>query len=367
MSGFTRDTYYYGDKLVYEALHAKWGRYHGTHCRCGQDWITAHGEPAGFTVVRSGNGFTALTGPGLTEHVDENALTANALWQAVTGKPGTQDWHEQVRVVDRSPEAQAAQKASSDAYYAKLRERSAAAKVEPATAKQIKYLEALAAKTNPERFDTEFAKAVKGTDISPRGEAETTGRAVRRLTRASAANSSPHSRATPEPHPSLSKLKLRIQNGQVPREKNRYTAGRLNTDLRHIVRNLIDHAPRPLDEPPIADPDLAALDALASIAHAVDSMIDRHIVSARRRERIRRDWTIKPGRPVPWNQIGQALGLTGQAVGKSARTHHLPITPLTPERLARLLDEGRRLGDELRGRRSPLNTTSKITEGDFES
>ena len=186
MSGFTRDTYHYGDKLVYEALHSKWDRYHGTHCRCGQDWITAHAEPAGFTVVRSGSGFTALTGPGLTEGVDESTLTANALWEAVTGKPGTQDWHEQVHVIDRSPEAQAAQKASSDTYYAKLRERSAAAKVEPATAKQIKYLEALAAKTDPERFDTEFAKAVKGTDINPRGEAETPGRAVRRLTRASA-------------------------------------------------------------------------------------------------------------------------------------------------------------------------------------
>lgn len=181
MSGFTRDTYHYGDKLVYEALHSKWGRYHGTHCRCGQDWITAHAGPTGFTVARSGSGFTTLT-----EGVDETALTANALWEAVTGKPGTQDWHEQVRVVDRSPEVQAAQQAGSDAYYAKLRERSAAAKVEPATAKQIKYLEALAAKTDSERFDTEFAKAVTGTDIGPRGEAETTGRAVRRLSRASA-------------------------------------------------------------------------------------------------------------------------------------------------------------------------------------
>jgi hypothetical protein len=32
------------------------------------------------------------------------------------------------------------------------------------------------------------------------------------------------------------------------------------------------------------DPDLAALNALASIAAAIDAMIDRHIVSARRRE-----------------------------------------------------------------------------------
>ncbi|MBF6272893.1 MULTISPECIES: hypothetical protein [Nocardia] len=122
MSGFTRDTYHYGDKLVYEALHSKWDRYHSTHCQCGQDWITAHAEPAGFTVVRSDSGFTSLTGPGLTEGVDESTLTANALWEAVTGKPGTQDWYEQVRVVDRSPEAQATQKAASDAHYAKLRD-----------------------------------------------------------------------------------------------------------------------------------------------------------------------------------------------------------------------------------------------------
>jgi hypothetical protein len=37
--------------------------------------------------VRSGSGWVALTGPGMTEGVDESALTANALWEAVTGKP----------------------------------------------------------------------------------------------------------------------------------------------------------------------------------------------------------------------------------------------------------------------------------------
>ena len=31
MSGFTRDTQRYGDKLVYEALGSKWRRYHDTH------------------------------------------------------------------------------------------------------------------------------------------------------------------------------------------------------------------------------------------------------------------------------------------------------------------------------------------------
>ncbi|WP_327151562.1 hypothetical protein [Nocardia sp. NBC_01329] len=186
MSGFTRDSYHYGDRLVYEALHSKWGRHHARYCGCGQDWLTTHAESAGFTVVKSGGGYTALVGPGLTEGVDEDALTANALWEAVTGTPATQDWTDPVHVVDRSPETQAALKAASAARYAQLRERTAAAKVEPASVKQVAYLDTLAAQTDPDRFDAEFAKAVKGSGILPRGEAETAGRAVRRLTRASA-------------------------------------------------------------------------------------------------------------------------------------------------------------------------------------
>jgi hypothetical protein len=74
VSGFTRDTRYYGDRLVYEALLSKWSRDHA-RCRCGNNWITHHAEPAGFTVVRKGNGFVALVGPGLTEDVDEAAPT----------------------------------------------------------------------------------------------------------------------------------------------------------------------------------------------------------------------------------------------------------------------------------------------------
>ncbi|WP_225731050.1 MULTISPECIES: hypothetical protein [unclassified Nocardia] len=186
MSGFTRDTYHYGDELVYEALHSKWGRYHANYCGCGQDWLTAHAEPAGFTVVRSGGGFVALTGPGLTEGVDEDALTTNALWEAVTGTPGTQDWTEEVHIIDRGPTAQAERKAASDAHYARLRERSAAAEAEPATIKQIDYLKTLAANAESEHFDAEFAKATKGTGIDPRAEDETPGRAIRRLTRAAA-------------------------------------------------------------------------------------------------------------------------------------------------------------------------------------
>lgn len=104
MSGFTRDTKKYGDRLVYEALTSKWNRYHA-RCECGRDWVTAHAEPAGFTVVRQGSGFVALVGPGLTEGVDEEALTTNALWKAVTGADGTQDWFETVRVLDRTAPA----------------------------------------------------------------------------------------------------------------------------------------------------------------------------------------------------------------------------------------------------------------------
>lgn len=113
----------------------------------------------------------------------------------------------------------------------------------------------------------------------------------------------------------------------MPRDPDRYTAGRLDTDLRQIVRNLIERTPRGVDEPVPVDPDLAARHALAAVVAAVDAMIERRIVSARRRDRIRRDWTIVPGRSVPWERIGEALGTTGQAVGKRARVRHLPVTP----------------------------------------
>jgi hypothetical protein len=56
---------------VYEPLESKWGRYHATHCKCGQDWLTAHAIPAGFTVLPRGTtGYYGLVGPGLTEGAD---------------------------------------------------------------------------------------------------------------------------------------------------------------------------------------------------------------------------------------------------------------------------------------------------------
>ncbi|MFI6416145.1 hypothetical protein ACIBG6_01720 [Streptomyces sp. NPDC050842] len=191
MSGFARDPKYYGDRLVYEPLESKWSRYHATHCGCGQDWLTAHAVPAGFTVIPRGrSGYYGLVGPGLTEGVDETALTANALWEAVTGKPGTQTWHEQVHVTCRTPEAEAARKAANDAHYGRIREesakRKAAAQTERATEKQLKYLANLAEKAGKERFDAEFVKAVKGTDIKPRAPRERTATASKRLTKAAA-------------------------------------------------------------------------------------------------------------------------------------------------------------------------------------
>jgi hypothetical protein len=187
VSGFARDTKYYGDRLVYEPLDSKWVRYHATHCGCGQDWLTAHAVPAGFTVIPRGtSGYYGLVGPGLTEGVDESALTTNALWEAVTGKPGTQTWHEHVQVTCRSPEAEAKRKAENERIYGPRRERAAKAKTELATPAQLKYLATLAEKVGKDRFDAEFVKAVKGTDIEPRAPRERTATAAKRLTKAAA-------------------------------------------------------------------------------------------------------------------------------------------------------------------------------------
>ncbi len=41
----------------------------------------SHAVPAGFTAIPRGKtGYYGLVGPGLTEGVDEEKLTANALW-----------------------------------------------------------------------------------------------------------------------------------------------------------------------------------------------------------------------------------------------------------------------------------------------
>ncbi|MGP3991643.1 hypothetical protein [Streptomyces sp. 3N207] len=208
MSGFTRDTKYYGDQLVYEALGSKWGRYHSTHCGCGRDWVSAHAESAGFTVVRSGRGFVALTGPGLTKGVDESALTVDALWEAVTGKPG-KGRTEQIRIVDRSEKTEDKRKAANDRVYGARRERAAKPRAESAADKQIRYLITLASKVRRDRFDAEFNKAVMDTGVAPRGPDETTQAAVRRLTKAAAHKlitalaGSEHSSEGPRAEPAL--------------------------------------------------------------------------------------------------------------------------------------------------------------------
>lgn len=185
MSGFTRDHHHYGDRLVYEALTSKWDRYHA-RCGCGRDWVTAHAEPAGFAVVRNGSGFVALIGPGLTEDVDEDRLTTNALWRAVTGMDGEQDWFEQVRVIERpalTPGEEEQRKAANKARYAEQRERSAKAKAEPLTGPQLNYLRTLVTKVSRERFDEDFARATKGSAVAPRAPEEKTQQVIERLTR----------------------------------------------------------------------------------------------------------------------------------------------------------------------------------------
>ncbi|MFG2600687.1 hypothetical protein [Streptomyces sp. NPDC048462] len=187
MSGFARDPKYYGDRLVYEPLERKWAGYHARHCGCGRDWLEAHAVPAGFTVIPRGkSGYYGLVGPGLTEGVDEEKLTADALWEAVTGKAGTQTWFESVHITCRSPEAEAARKAENERIYAPRRERAEKAKTEKATPKQVEYLTTLAEKLGKERFDDEFAKVIKGSDIEPRTPRQHCATAAKRLTKARA-------------------------------------------------------------------------------------------------------------------------------------------------------------------------------------
>jgi hypothetical protein len=186
MSGFTRDTKYYGDDLVYEALETKWRRHHD-RCGCGEDWVRAHAEPAGFRVLRRRPGFVALVGPGLTEGVDEAALTTNALWEAVVGSPGTQDWFETVHVFprDASNAGPAASSSTSD-YYAARRERVEDAKTAPLTEAQSRYLSTLATKVSRERLDALYTQVTAGTTIDGRRDGEKTATMLARLTRPSA-------------------------------------------------------------------------------------------------------------------------------------------------------------------------------------
>ncbi|MET8130288.1 hypothetical protein [Streptomyces sp. NPDC005231] len=119
--------------------------------------------------------------------IHADVLTANALWEAVTGKPG-EGWAETVHVMDRSEASEKERKAEKDAAYADRRERAAQSKKDPATPAQLKYLNTLVAKAGRERFDTGFNKAVKGTGVAQRGTDEKTGQVLGRLTKATARN-----------------------------------------------------------------------------------------------------------------------------------------------------------------------------------
>lgn len=100
----------------------------------------------------------------------------------MTGKPGAQiwTWYESVHITCRSPEAEAAHKAENERIYAPRRERAEKAKPEPATEAQVKYLTTLAEKVGKERFDAEFAKVIKGSDIAPRAPRELAKEAAKR-------------------------------------------------------------------------------------------------------------------------------------------------------------------------------------------
>ncbi len=186
MSGFTRDPLHYGDELVYEALQGKWRRYH-QYCGCGQDWVEAHAIPAGFRVVRRRPGFVALVGPGLTEGVDEERLTTNALWEAVVGAPGGQDWFEQVHVFERSPEElDRSAPRRQPARDPERRDWEAKARKEPVTEAQARYLASLASKISRERFDELYAAAAQRSGIEQRQPEEKTAAMIARLTKATA-------------------------------------------------------------------------------------------------------------------------------------------------------------------------------------
>ena len=122
----------------------------------------------------------------------------------------------------------------------------------------------------------------------------------------------------------------------MPRDSNQMTAGVLETELRRLARRLTDDPMNSRSN--TGDRDLDALASLHDIAVTVDTMIDQRIVLARRREHERQP-------PASWAAIGDAIGMTGQAAGKRARSRGLHVAPLTPERYRELVEKGLRLVD----------------------
>ncbi|BEL42010.1 hypothetical protein [Mycobacteroides abscessus] len=124
----------------------------------------------------------------------------------------------------------------------------------------------------------------------------------------------------------------------------RYTVGKIETDIRHITKRL--RAEGPVGESPYgADRDIAELAALHNLVVVIDMMIDRHITLARRREHRSSIGGFVAGRPMSWNTIGAALGISGKAAAGRARTHHLAVKQLNDKSYAALVDAGRAAGD----------------------
>jgi hypothetical protein len=107
---------------------------------------------------------------------------------------------------------------------------------------------------------------------------------------------------------------------------DRYTVGKIRVDLRRMMRKMNDSygtfAP--------TDRRLAELEAARSLVRELEAMIDQTIVLARRNE---------PA--LSWEEIGDALGVSGQAAGQRARAHDLAVDPITPDDYKRIVSEAR--------------------------
>lgn len=112
------------------------------------------------------------------------------------------------------------------------------------------------------------------------------------------------------------------------------TAGAIRTALRSFVRERAAQARAFSD-----DPVLAQLDAARWLASELELVTRELVATARRGER-----------RYSWRLIGEAMGTSGQAAGKWARHHGLPVDePATGH--AHDVEEGRALVAALRSRR----------------
>jgi hypothetical protein len=152
---------------------------------CEEDRLSAHAEPAGFMVVRDGGGFVALTGPGLTEGVNESPLTTDALWLVVTGKPGEGGSSPSTPSTAVPPQRPCATPTTTPTTRSCGSE-PPGPKIEPASAAQTRYLDNLTARVSRDQLQTEYDRAVKGTGIAPLQTNEEPGPALRQLTKAAA-------------------------------------------------------------------------------------------------------------------------------------------------------------------------------------